>query len=68
MVLNVTTLSHRGFVLMLFFIYACYLPISISGTNFFQGGDVLVVCRELIVFFLRKLKSDSSLEGKVGDG
>ena len=37
MVVNVTTLSHGGVMLMLFVIYACHLPASIYCTNYFRG-------------------------------
>ena len=37
MVLNVTTLSHGGVMLMFFVIYACHLPLSIYCTNYFLG-------------------------------
>ena len=45
MVLTVTTLSHGGVVLMLFFIYACHLPVNINGTNFFKGVSCWWMCR-----------------------
>ena len=45
MVLNVTTLSHGGILLILFLIYACHLPVSIYGTNFFNGMSCWWMCR-----------------------
>ena len=45
MILNVTTLSQGGVVFMLFLIYACHLPVSIEGTNFFKGMSCWWMCR-----------------------
>ena len=52
MVINVTTLSHWGVMLMLFVIYACHLLVSIYCTNYFLGcrlGGGVICARHLQV-------------------
>ena len=59
MVINVTTLSHGGVVLMLFVIYACHLPVSIYCINYFLGvlswwGCLFDVIHDLYASFASK--------------
>ena len=52
MVLTVTTLSHGGVVLMLFFIYACHLPINIKGSNILKGVSCWWMCCVDVIRYL----------------
>ena len=59
MVLNVTTLSQGGVMLMLFVIYVCHLPVSVSCTSYFRGvsswwGCLFDVIHDLCTSFASK--------------